>query len=84
MHTQGIIKTVQYSKVHFKPWTSIEFVTQKESVMKAHKQLKNVYGVNADEYHQSSQNAGSENGQVEVTDMHLSCSVFWHAKEGIL
>jgi hypothetical protein len=31
--------------------------------------------------HQASQIAGSENGQVEISDMHLSCSVFWDAKE---
>ena len=32
--------------------------------------------------HQVSQIAGSKNGQVEVSDMHLSCSVFWDAEEG--
>jgi len=33
--------------------------------------------------HRASQIVGSENGQVEVSDVHLSCSVFWDAEEGI-
>jgi thiamine phosphate synthase YjbQ (UPF0047 family) len=47
--------------------------------------IKKCICVGAVEYisHQVSQIAGSENGQVEVSYMHLSCSVFWEAEEGI-
>jgi hypothetical protein len=33
--------------------------------------------------HQASQTTGSDNSQVEVIDVHLSCSVFLDAEEGI-
>jgi len=33
--------------------------------------------------HQASQIADSETGHVDVSDMHLSCSVFLDAEEGI-
>ena len=39
---------VWYSDVHFKQWAVTEFlVAEKQSVMRIHKWLKNIYGVNA-------------------------------------
>lgn len=55
-----------------------------ESVTKAHNRLK-IYMVPmllSTISHHVSQTAGSDNGQVEVSDVHLSCYVFWDVEEG--
>lgn len=39
---------VWYSDVHFKQWAVTEFlVVEKQSIIRIHKRLKNIYGVNA-------------------------------------
>jgi hypothetical protein len=67
------VKVAWYGDVHFEQLVVTEFlVAEKESVTNIYQQLKNVYGISAIDKstcsHWASEVAGSEKGQVELSD----------------